>query len=57
MMPLKRGSSKKTIGHNIGEMEASGHPHDQAVAASLNEARKSGGHLAKYLKKKKATKK
>jgi len=32
-MPLKTGTSKETIGHNIKEMEASGHPKDQAVAA------------------------
>ena len=39
-MPLKPG--KKNIGNNIKEMEASGHPKKVAVAASLNEARKSG---------------
>ena len=39
-MPLKPG--KKNIGSNIEEMQESGHSHDQAVAASLNEARKSG---------------
>jgi hypothetical protein len=37
-MPLKAGKSKATIGRNIGEMEASGHPHAQAVAAALHEA-------------------
>ncbi len=35
-MPLKAG--KKNIGSNIKEMEASGHPKDQAVAAALNKA-------------------
>lgn len=39
-MPLKKGSSKKTIGTNIEEMQASGHPHDQAVAAALHNADK-----------------
>ena len=40
-MPLIKGSSEKTISKNISEMEKSGHPHKQAVAASMNEARKS----------------
>jgi hypothetical protein len=35
-MPLLPG--KSNIGHNISEMEASGHPHNQAVAAALREA-------------------
>ena len=39
-MPLKRG--KKNIGANIREMKAAGKPHDVAVAASLNQAHKSG---------------
>lgn len=37
-MPLKPGSSKKVVGENIEEMQASGHPHDQAVAAALHNA-------------------
>lgn len=43
-MPLKPG--KKNIGKNIKEMENSGHPKDQAIAASLNVARKSGAKVA-----------
>ena len=46
-MPLKSGTSKKTIGSNIKEMEASGHKKSQAIAASLNEARKSGAKIKK----------
>jgi hypothetical protein len=38
-MPLAKGSSQKTISTNIGEMIASGHPKDQAIAAALNTAR------------------
>ena len=37
-MPLKKGKSKATIAGNIKEMQKSGHPHDQAVAAALREA-------------------
>ena len=38
-MPLKKGSSQKTISSNIGEMIASGHPKSQAIAAALSTAR------------------
>lgn len=40
-MPLKEGSSREVISHNIREMVAAGHPHDQAVAAALRSAGKS----------------
>lgn len=50
-MPLHKGKSKKVIGENIKEMEASGHKRSQAIAASLNEARKSGAHIPKKGKK------
>ena len=45
-MPLSKGAGRETIGRNISEMESSGHPHKQAVAAALNEARESGAKLA-----------
>jgi hypothetical protein len=47
-MPLKPG--KENIGKNIKEMENSGYPHKQAIAASLNEARKSGVKIKKKKK-------
>lgn len=46
-MPLHKGKSKKVIGENIKEMEASGHPRKQAIAASLNQARKAGAKIPK----------
>jgi hypothetical protein len=41
-MPLTPGKSEAVIGHNISEMEKSGHPAKQAIAASLENARKTG---------------
>lgn len=46
-MPLHKGKSKKVIGENIKEMVKSGHAQKQAVAAALNEARKSGAKIPK----------
>lgn len=51
-MPLKKGKSKKVIGENIKEMEQSGHSRNQAIAASLNQARKSGAKIKKKRAKK-----
>ena len=50
-MPLHRGKSKAIIGENIAEMEQSGHEPAQSIAASLNEARKSGAQIPKKPKK------
>jgi hypothetical protein len=48
-MPLKSGSGKKTISHNIHEMVASGHPVKQAVAAALHKANYAkGGMMRNY---------
>ena len=49
-MPLHKGKSKKVIGENIKEMEKSGHPKNQSVAAALNQARKSGAKIPKKKK-------
>lgn len=37
-MPLLPGSHPSIIAHNIREMQESGHPHEQAVAAALHNA-------------------
>lgn len=41
-MPLEKGSSRKVVSNNIGEMRRNGYPEKQAVAASLDSARRSG---------------
>lgn len=46
-MPLKRGTSRKVISGNIKKMVHEGYPQKQAVAASLETARRSGAEIPK----------
>lgn len=50
-MPLKKSKSKKVIGENIREMEASGHPKKQAIATALDTARRAGAKIPKKKRK------
>jgi hypothetical protein len=40
-MPLKKGTSDKTVSSNIREMIKAGHPRKQAIAAAMDSKRKS----------------
>jgi type II secretory pathway component PulF len=49
-MPLKKGSSQKTISQNIAELRDAGYPLKQAVAIAADKAKKSPGKKPAWLK-------
>lgn len=49
-MPLRRGSSKKTISENISELRHSGREEKQAIAIAYSQAQKSGSKLRRKKK-------
>lgn len=52
-MPLKKGKSRRVISSNVSKMTSEGYPHDQAVAAALDTARRSGAKIPKKRQKRK----
>jgi hypothetical protein len=53
IMPLKKGRSRKIVSENIAEMIRSGHPRNQAIAASLENAGLSNRKKRRKTKRKK----
>ncbi len=49
-MPLKKGSSRAVISSNIRKEMDAGRPQKQAVAISLEAARRSGGNIPRRQK-------
>jgi hypothetical protein len=51
-MPLKPGASRATISANIRKLRREGYPQKRAVAAALNNARRTGrGRMPSYLRR------
>lgn len=52
-MPLKKGSSAKTVSENIGKEIHAGKDKDQAIAIAMSEARRTGKgkSLKKFIEK------
>jgi hypothetical protein len=50
-IPLKRGTSKETVSHNIKTEKKAGKSQKQSVAIALNQARKSGAKIPKKSEK------
>jgi hypothetical protein len=56
-MPLKKGSSKKTISQNIRTERKAGRPQKQAVAIAMDSARRSKSKGSKKSSKSRSSKK